>query len=453
MSAELSASGAEADRDAADGSAMLRLIEELFPICRSITGDGVRDTLRILAGQIPIEIKEVPSGTAVFDWTVPPEWNIRAAYIARLDGERVVDFADNNLHIVQYSRPVNEIVARSELLQRLHTLPDRPEWIPYRTSYYNETWGFCVRHRDLPKLTDERYRVVIDSVLAPGRLTYGELLITGAAADTVLFSCHICHPSLANDNLSGIAVATMLARHIRTLTPRFSYRFLFIPGAIGSLTWLARNERLATRITHGLVLSCLGDAGPMTYKQSRRGDAEIDRVVTQVLRHSAPNHSVRPFVPYGYDERQYCSPGFNLPVGCLTRTPNGDYPEYHTSADNVSILRADSLSHSLSVLKQVVAAVEGNEVYLSRNPKGEPQLGRRGLYGPIGGQRKVGYDQLALLWVLNLADGRHSLLDTAERAGISFSDIRAAADALLAAGLLDPLRPNSLSPRTCEPKA
>jgi aminopeptidase-like protein len=450
VSAELSSSVLSVDQEVAGGRAMLTLIEELFPICRSITGDGVRKTLRILRGHIPLVVNEVPSGTTVFDWTVPPEWNIRAAYIASLDGARVVDFAENNLHIVQYSRPINEVLPLSELRPHIHTLPDRPEWIPYRTSYYAENWGFCLRHRDLLRLSDDRYRVVIDSDLSPGSLTYGELFIPGGTDDTVLFSCHICHPSLANDNLSGIAVATMLARHIQTLAPRYSYRFLFIPGAIGSLTWLARNEHLAPRIAHGLVLSCLGDSGPMTYKQSRRGNAAMDRIVAHVLRQSAPDHSIRPFAPYGYDERQYCSPGFNLPVGCLTRTPNGEYPEYHSSADNLSLLQADSLAHSLSVLKQIVAAIEGDAVYRSRNPKGEPQLGRRGLYGPIGGQRMVGYDQLALLWVLNLADGEHSLLDTAERAGIAFRNIRAAADALLKVGLLDPVEQNGANQRMRE---
>jgi len=421
---------------------MMALIERLFPICRSITGDGVRETLRILQDHIPLEVNEVPSGTKAFDWTVPPEWNIRAAYIERSDGARVVDFADNNLHVVQYSRPINEVMPLSDLRGRLHSLSDRPDWIPYRTSYYSESWGFCVRHRDLVRLSDDRYHVVIDADLAPGRLTYGELFIPGATDETVLFSCHVCHPSLANDNLSGIAVATMLARHIQSRTPRYSYRFLFIPGTIGSLTWLARNEHLAPRIAHGLVLSCLGDAGPVTYKQSRRGNAAIDRIVAHVLRRSAPDHSIRPFVPYGYDERQYCSPGFNLPVGCLTRTPNGEYPEYHSSADNLSFLRVDSLVHSLSVLKQIVAVIEGDATYRSRNPKGEPQLGRRGLYGSMGGQRLVGYDQLALLWVLNLADGEHTLLDTAERAGMAFPNIRAAADALVEVGLLEAVERN-----------
>jgi aminopeptidase-like protein len=230
----------------------------------------------------------------------------------------------------------------------------------------------------------------------------------------------------------------MLARHVQTLQPRHSYRFLFIPGTIGSLTWLARNEDSVGRITHGLVLSCLGDSGAMTYKQSRRGNAAIDRIVAHVLNHEELPHRIRPFIPYGYDERQYCSPGFDLPVGCLMRTPNGEYAEYHSSADNLSLLRPESLAHSLAVLRRTVAVIEGDGVYRSRNPKGEPQLGRRGLYAGIGGQRSAGYDEMALLWVLNLADGRHSLLDVAERAEVPFAAIRAAADALVTAELLEP---------------
>jgi aminopeptidase-like protein len=423
-----------------EGKAMMALAHELFPICRSITGNGVRQTLEILRRFIPLEVNEVPSGTAVLDWTVPREWNIRNAYIASEDGTHVVDFSANNLHVVQYSPPLDAVMPLAELRPHLHTLPDQPDWIPYRTSYYSENWGFCLTHRRLSSLADGLYHVVIDSDLVPGHLSYGELFIPGEIDDTVLFSCHICHPSLANDNLSGIAVATMLARYLKTLRLRYSYRFLFIPGTIGSLTWLARNGEKAERIVHGLVLSCLGDAGGMTYKQSRRGDAPIDRIVAHVLAHDQVPHRITPFVPYGYDERQYCSPGFNLPVGCLMRTPNGEYPEYHSSADNLSLLRPESLAHSLAVLQRIVTVIEGDAVYRSRNPKGEPQLGRRGLYATMGGQREQNYDQMALLWVLNLADGHHSLLDMVERAGVPFASIRAAADALIAAELLEPIQ-------------
>jgi aminopeptidase-like protein len=419
------------------GADMMRLATELFPICRSITGNGLRQSLQILGRHIPLALTEVPSGTAVFDWIVPREWNIRGAYIARLDGTRVVDFAENNLHVVQYSKPIDAVLPVEELRQHLHALPERPDWIPYRTSYYNETWGFCLTHRQLATLTDRSYRVVIDSSLEAGNLSYGECLIPGESGDEVLFSCHVCHPSLANDNLSGMVVATMLARHLQRTRRRFTYRFLFIPGTIGSITWLARNEARVARIRHGLVLSCLGDSGGMTYKQSRQGNAAIDRIVAHVLRHDSGPHRIVPFVPYGYDERQYCSPGFDLPVGCLMRTPNGEYAEYHSSADNLSLLHPESLAHSLGVLQRVVEIIEGEATYRSLNPKGEPQLGRRGLYATMGGQSSAGDGQMALLWVMNLADGRHSLLEVAERAGLPFAVVRTAADALTGAGLLN----------------
>ncbi len=419
------------------GAFMMRLAEELYPICRSITGNGVRQTLATLGRHVPIAMTEVPSGTAVLDWSVPPEWNIRGAHIARLDGTRVVDFADHNLHIVQYSTPVDAVVPLDELQRHLHSLPERPDWIPYRTSYYHENWGFCLTERQRAALTDASYRVMIDASLQPGHLTYGECVIPGESEEEVLFSCHVCHPSLANDNLSGMVVATALARQLAEARRRYTYRFLFIPGAIGSLTWLALHEQKVGLIRHGLVLTCLGDAGGMTYKQSRRGDAAIDRIAAHVLRHDPVPHRITPFIPYGYDERQYCSPGFDLPVGCLMRTPNGQYPEYHSSADDLSLLRQESLAHSLSVLARITEVIEGDATYRGRVLKGEPQLGRRGLWARMGGQRALASDQMAILWTLNQADGRHSLLDTAERADLPFAAIRDAADALIEADLLD----------------
>jgi aminopeptidase-like protein len=418
---------------------MHRLIAELYPICRSITGEGVRQTLRILQRQIPLEIHEVPSGTPVFDWTVPKEWNIRDAYIKNARGERVVDFRESNLHVVSYSKPVKGRFPLSELSQHLFSLPDRPDWIPYRTSYYTETWGFCLRHSQLESLTEGEYEVCIDATLSDGFLSYGEYLIPGASDDEVLISCHVCHPSLCNDNLSGIAVASHLAAHIANMPQRrYSYRFLFIPGTIGSITWLARNEAQAGRIKHGLVVTCVGDAGPFTYKKSRRGNAEIDRAVAHVLKTAGRPCAVQDFFPYGYDERQYCSPGFDLPVGCLMRSPHGSFPEYHTSADNLDFVRADSLEESLRCYKNVVEVLEQNRTYRSLNPKCEPQLGKRGLYSAIGGDKDAAKRQLAMLWVLNLADGAHSLLDIAERSGAAFSDIRSMADALVRSGLLAP---------------
>ncbi len=419
---------------------MRRLAAELYPICRSITGEGLRQTLRVIGQEIPLEIREVPSGTRLFDWTVPNEWNVRRAFIEALDGRRLVDFADCNLHLLQYSTAVDRIVSLQELRRHLHTLPETPDWIPYRTSYYSENWGFCLSHRLAETLTDEAYRVVIETTLAPGHLSYGELALPGESAAEMLFSIHCCHPSLANDNLSGIAVAVALGKRLMAAPRRIGYRFLFIPGTLGSLAWLAANEERVPLVQHGLVLTCLGDGGPLTYKQSRRGDAAIDRIAAHVLQHKSERHRILPFTPYGYDERQYCSPAFNMPVGCLMRSPNGTFPEYHTSADNLAFIRDDALADSLDALWRIVAVVEGDARYVNLNPKGEPQLGKRGLYRPIGGEKEAGgVDQLTLLWVLNLADGRHSLLDMAERAGIPFAKMRAAADQLLAKDLLAPI--------------
>lgn len=421
------------------GRDMYRSVEDLYPLCRSITGDGLRRTLRYLAGRAPLTLHEVPSGTPVLDWTVPNEWNIRDAYIATSSGQRIVDFQRSNLHVVNYSAPIRARMTRAELEPHLHSLPAAPDWIPYRTSYYRETWGFCLSHRQRSTLADAEYEVCIDSTLAPGALTYGEGYLPGASTDEVLISCHVCHPSLANDNLSGMVVAMTVAALLRDCTRRYSYRFLFIPGTIGSIAWLARNEAGVDRIKHGLVLACLGDSGAFTYKRSRRGDAEVDRVVAHVLQERGARHRLEDFTPYGYDERQFCSPGFNLPVGCFMRTPHGQFPEYHTSADDLSFVSPAALAESLDTILAIVEALEGNQRYLNLSPKGEPQLGKRGLYRSMGGFAQGGVDELALLWVLNLSDGEHSLLDIARRSGRDLGAIRRAADLLEASGLLKEL--------------
>lgn len=424
---------------------MLNLIEQLFPICRSITGNGFRQSLAILSQYLPLRIHEVPSGTPVFDWLVPKEWNVREAYIANRAGERVVDFAHSNLHLLQYSHAIDRIVSLDTLQRHLYSLPETPQWIPYRTAYYADTWGFCVTQEQRNSLTDSHYHVVIDTTLKDGHLTYGELILSGTRDDEVLISCHSCHPSLANDNLSGIAVATMLAQYLSTLQRRYTYRFLFIPGLIGSLTWLARNENVVPRIKHGLVLSCLGDSGQSTYKQSRLGNATIDRYAEHVLRHSKAPYRIAPFTPYGYDERQYCSPGFDMPVGALMRSPNGTYRQYHTSADNLDLIDPGCLADSLVKLKSIVEIIEEEATYRSLNPKGEPQLGRRGLYKKISGQNNADdEEQMALLWLLSFGDGRHSLFDIAERSGLAFGTIRAAANKLIEKNLLASVNSSSV---------
>lgn len=425
------------DRDAL-GEEMHALVRELYPICRSITGDGVRETLRRIGAHVAVETTEVPSGTAVYDWTVPREWNIRDAYVKNDAGERVVDFRASNLHVVGYSTPVHRTMPLSELREHLHTIPEHPDRIPYRASHYTEGWGFCLPHARLESLPDGEYEVCIDSTLEDGHLTYGECLVPGETAGEVLVSCHVCHPSLCNDNLSGIAVATFLAKRLREVELRHSYRFLFIPGTIGSLTWLSRNEERLDRIRHGLVLTCVGDPGPVTYKRSRRGDAVVDRAVAHVLASGEGPSEVRDFVPYGYDERQFCSPGFDLPVGCLMRTPFGEFPEYHSSADDLDFVRPEALADTLVTALRVFDVLEGNRVCVNRSPKGEPMLGRRGLYDLVGGSR-IREHQLALLWVLNQSDGTRDLLAIAERSGLPFPAVRAAAEALLRTDLLDEL--------------
>jgi len=418
------------------GEAIFALAAEIYPICRSITGDGVRETLRAIDKHIKLEISEVPTGTAVFDWTVPREWNIREAYIKNERGEKIVDFARSNLHVMSYSVPVRRRMSLAELKQHVHTLPDQPDLIPYRTSYYADNWAFCMPHRLFESLRDETYEVVIDSSLADGFLTYGEHLHRGETEDEFLFSAHVCHPSLANDNCSGVALLAHLAKRMAGLRTRYSYRFVFAPGTIGAITWLARNEDRSRRIKHGLVMSMVGDGGGPTYKKSRRGNAMIDRAMALSLRHSGLTPTILDFIPYGYDERQYCSPGFNLPVGLFQRSKFGSIPQYHTSADDLDFIAPNHLAQSYRLIADTIDVVENDAVYCNTMPKCEPQLGRRGLYGMTGGDKDAAAANMAMLWILNLSDGTQSLLDIAERANLPFHVVRNTAELLQANGLL-----------------
>jgi aminopeptidase-like protein len=412
------------------------LVRELFPINRSLTGAGVRETLAILARHIQLEVREIPSGSAVLDWQVPLEWNIRGATIRALDGRCLVNFADNNLHVVGYSKPIHKEVSRAELAQHVHTLPDQPELIPYRTGYFADDWGFCMPDNLWRTMQDESYRVDIDSDLSPGSLTYGELFLPGESSDEVLITAHVCHPSLANDNLSGIAVAVALAMRQAQRQRRLGCRFLFIPATIGAITWLARNEGHLAKIRYGLVLTCIGDTGQFHYKRSRSG-AFIDNAVAHVLRHSGHSHEIVPFNPYGYDERQFCSPAFDLPMGCFMRSVHGTFPEYHTSADNPDFVKPEPLDQSYEVLATLLDLLDANWMYVRTDGRGEPQLGRRGLYRAIAGQKEAGgASQMDLLWLLNLADGKHSLLEMAERADIPFGRLQKAVRLALDADLI-----------------
>ena len=449
------------DRRAA-GRSMMDLATELYPIPRSLTGDGVRATLGRIGRRIPLELHELPTGTPILDWTVPREWNPREAWIRDPAGRKVVDFADHNLHLIGYSAPLHRRMTLDELRPHLHSLPEQPDLIPYRTSYYEETWGFCLPHRLFESLPDGEYEVFIDASLEDGAMTWGEYLLPGATAEEVLISSHVCHPQLANDNLSGIAVAVHLAEALaRVPERRYGYRFLFAPGGVGAIAWLARNRDRLDRFRHGLIAANLGDSGAFHYKRSRRGDREIDRAVAAALAGLGEDLVTEDFFPFGYDERQYCSPGFDLPVGVLTRTPWGRYAEYHTSADDLDFIGAEALAGSLAAYLATAAVLEegaarsnteaapssarpralavpataGGRRYRNLEPFGEPQLGRRGLYGGLGGAGRRDFE-IAMLWVLNQSDGEHSLSDIAERADLRLPLINEAAEALLAAELL-----------------
>jgi aminopeptidase-like protein len=417
------------------GAQIYDLIDELYPICRSITGNGVRESLGRLQKLVPIDVHEIPSGTSVLDWTIPDEWNIRDAWIKDGSGTTVVDFRRSNLHVVNYSVPIHRRMPFQELRSHLFTIPEQPDWVHYRTSYYRQTWGFCLSHNQLQQMSDGEYEVCIDSNLEPGHLTYGELRVPGEEADEFLISAHICHPSLCDDNLSGVSIAAHLGRHMLDQKQRRrSYRFLFIPGTIGAITWLARNAEHVGRIRGGLTLVCLGDANHLTYKRSFNGQAEIDRAVAHVLGHSGEASEIIDFFPYGYDERQFNSPGFRLAVGSLMRGRHGQFPEYHTSADDLAFVSREQLGKSYHTLRQVIEILEGNRSYQNLFPYGEPQLGKRGVYREMGDADQT--KQLAMLWVLSLSDGRHSLLDISERSGVDFQLIRWGADVLAGCGVL-----------------
>jgi aminopeptidase-like protein len=408
------------------GQELHELMRELFPIRRSLTGDGVRETLAVLAREVPLEVIETPTGTPIFDWTVPREWNVREAWIEAPDGDHVLDLADSPLHVLGYSAPVDAVVPLAELREHVFTHPDDPDLVPYRTSYWEEQWGFCMTRRRLDALPEGDYRVRIGSTLREGSLTSGELTIPGETENEFLVSTYLCHPALANDNLSGVVLLWALARTLREQRLRHTFRLVWGPGTLGPLCWLARNRDGLERIAHGLVVSCVGDPGPLRYKRSRRGDATIDRAAVYLLDRE-PGALVSDWQPGGGDERQYCSPGFDLPVGTLSRTPHGLFPEYHSSADDLDLVSAESLGASFRAALELIDLVETNVRFRNLSPYGEPQLGRRGLYQsvPDGTNPEAAY-----LWLLSLSDGSHDLLAIAERSGLPFEAVRDAAATL-----------------------
>lgn len=418
------------------GSEMYHLMENLYPICRSITGNGVRQTLTEIKKYIDLQIHEVPTNTQVFDWTIPKEWNITDAYVVDSKGNKVVDFKKSNLHVVSYSIPIRKKMRLAELKQHLYTIPDLPNTIPYLTSYYKEDWGFCMAHKDFLNLKDEEYEVVIDSTLRDGSLTYGEFFVPGSTSDEILVSCYVCHPSMCNDNLSGVVLTTLLARELSKVKTNYSFRFLFVPETIGAIAWLAANEKNLSKIRHGLVATCLGDPGISTYKRTKHGKAEIDRAVEYVLKNTKDDYQMLDFFPTGSDERQFCSPGINLDVGSLMRTPYGKFAEYHTSDDNLKFVQPQFLGDSYSKYLQTIFVLENNKKYLNLNPKCEPQLGKRGLYRQIGGQKITKDSELAMFWMLSLSDGLHDIIDISEKSGLEFEVLLEAAQKLEKSNLL-----------------
>ncbi len=417
---------------------MRSFIEAAFPLTRSITGNGVRATLDLIDAELDgIELvrHEVPTGTPVLDWTVPNEWNLNRATLDGPNG-RLLDSDDCNLHVVSYSTPISATMPLDELRPHLFSLPDRPQAIPYRTSYYRETWGLCLPHSQLEQLPDGDYEVNIDTTLAPGHLSYGEAVLPGRRQEEILLSTHICHPSMANDNLSGIAALTEVARRLSDDSFGYTIRLLFIPGTIGSITWLERNRSTVERIRAGVVLAGAGDRGPATYKQSRRGGTRMDLALGALV--SDRGGSVIDYYPYGYDERQFCSPGFDLPVGRLSRTLHGTYPEYHTSDDNLDFVDDETLADTVDLVLSAVQAIDRAPRYINALPHGEPQLGKRGLYGAVGGAVNSKSAEMALLWLLAYSDGEHSLPDIARLADLSTDSLETAANALVEADLLKP---------------
>jgi aminopeptidase-like protein len=419
------------------GSEMFELMKSLFPICRSITGNGVRTSFDIIKNIINLEIKEIPTDTPVFDWTVPKEWNITDAYIADLHGNKIIDFKNSNLHVVSYSEPIKKIISLDELKKHIHTIPEKPDTIPYLTTYYNQDWGFCMSHNDFLNLNDSEYEILIDSKLDKGSMSIGEYYIRGETSDEFLISCYICHPSMCNDNLSGVVLTTILAKYLSNQKLKYSYRFLFVPETIGSITWISLNENNLSKIKHGLVATCLGDSGISTYKKTKYGDSEIDKTVEFVLKNSDSEYNILDFFPTGSDERQFGSPAFNLNVGSLMRTPYGKFSQYHTSDDDLHFVKSDYLFDSFLKYLKTIFIIENNRKYVSLNPKCEPQFGKRGLYRNLGGQKNKQDAELAMFWVMSFSDGQNDLIDISEKSKLSFELILETTKKLVSHKLLE----------------
>ena len=418
---------------------MYKLAGELFPICRSITGNGVRETLNILKRECNLlKIYEVPSGTKVFDWTVPKEWNINDAWVKNSKGEKIIDFKKNNLHVVGYSTPVHKKVSLDELLSITYSLEDQPYVIPYITSYYKERYGFCISDIQKKSLQDDEYEIFIDSELKQGSLTYGEIIIPGKTKKEILLSTYICHPSLASNELSGPVVAINLAKWLENMDNYYTYRIIFIPETIGSITYLSRNlEYLKDNLAAGFVLTCLGDNKCYSYIASRYGTTLADRAAVCVLKHHSPDYKKYTFLNRGSDERQYCAPGVDLPVCSVTRTRYGDYPEYHTSADNMDFISQEGLDGSLNVYKKIINLLENNRHY-KVNVLCEPQMGRRNLYPTLSTKHSGGGAAVRLMMnIIAYCDGKNDVIDICNIVDCSPDDCIEVIKSLKAAGLIE----------------
>ena len=443
------------------GEDMMKLMHELFPICRSITGNGVRETLDIINEHISLKKVEIPSGKEVFDWTIPDEWNINDGYIIGPNGEKIIDFKKLNLHILNYSTPIEKIIELDDLKKHIFSDPNLPEVVPYVTSYYKKNWGFCMSQNQLDGLKEGKYKIKIDSILEPGNLTFGEFYIKGKNEEEIIISTYICHPSMCNDNLSGIVLCTLLAKFFKNISLNYSIRFLFIPETIGAIAWLSLNERNLSKIKHALNISDIGNKGKIIYKKSRRGNAQVDKIVRNILDDNHVSSKTIEFFPYGSDERQFCSPGINLPMGHLMRefydiTNDGIQKSgYHTSGDNFSIISQESLEEAYKICIQIIFELNkidvikkekeddrninfpNEEYYYNLKPKCEPQLGKYNIYEEIGEQEIGGrYDinkkemRYAIFWVLNYSDGNYSLKEISQKSEIEMEIIKKVADIL-----------------------